>query len=367
MAGTATMPRMTTAIVSDLHLGILSGGDLARRPEALERLAGAVADADHVVLLGDVLEMRERRVADLVALAAPVFAAIGRATAGRRLTILPGNHDHALAAPWLDRLQLEGGTLGPEQRWELSPEDGPLGRLRNHLPDTHVTVAYPGLRLRPDVYATHGHYLDLPLTVPRIESVAASALARFTGRGAVQGSAAEYEATLSPLYALLGGLAENAPDAALRKGGNVSRAVWSRANGSRPLGRLLLTRGALPAAVALLNRIGVGPLRSGVTGEHLRAGGLAAMREVAPALAPDAQHLVFGHTHRVGPLPGDDPSEWLTATGTRLWNTGSWCLEPTFLGPPDDPGPYRPGHVTYLDESGPPRIEHVLDGVPLTR
>ena len=41
-----------------------------------------------------------------------------------------------------------------------------------------MSVAYPGLRLRPDVYATHGHYLDLPLTVPRIESVVASAMAQ---------------------------------------------------------------------------------------------------------------------------------------------------------------------------------------------
>ena len=46
------------------------------------------------------------------------------------------------------------------------------------MPDVELTLAYPGLRLRPDVYATHGHYLDLHLTVPRLESIAASAMGR---------------------------------------------------------------------------------------------------------------------------------------------------------------------------------------------
>ena len=32
-----------------------------------------------------------------------------------------------------------------------------------------VRFAYPGLWLREDVYATHGHYLDCHLTVPTVE------------------------------------------------------------------------------------------------------------------------------------------------------------------------------------------------------
>ena len=43
---------MTTAIVSDLHIGTRLEADVARRPEVRERLGAALADADHVVFLG---------------------------------------------------------------------------------------------------------------------------------------------------------------------------------------------------------------------------------------------------------------------------------------------------------------------------
>ena len=361
----ATIPPVRFAVVSDLHLGLLSKVDVARLPAVRERLIEAVAGADHVVLLGDVLEMRERPVAELLEFSRPFFEALGEATTGRRVTVVPGNHDHALAAPWLDRLRLDGRELGSEQEWEVRADDGPLGRIASLMPRTLVGVAYPGLRLRPDVYATHGHYLDLPLTVPRIESVAASAMARVTGRGRDRRSAADYEAALGPLYALLGGIAEGASVARLRRSGNLSRNVWQRANGSGRLAGLVLVRAAIPGAVAALNRLGVGPLEPGISGEDLRRGGLAAMREVAEGLVPDASHLIFGHTHRPGPLPGDEESDWTSATGTRLWNSGSWCHEPAFVGPPAHPGPYWPGTVITLGDSGPPQIESVLEGVAL--
>ena len=66
--------------------------------------------------------------------------------------------------------------------------------LAGGMPETEVTVAYPGLWLRRDLYVTHGHYLDVHLTVPRIESIAASAMARFTGRRDSCESVADYEA-----------------------------------------------------------------------------------------------------------------------------------------------------------------------------
>jgi hypothetical protein len=54
---------MRTALISDLHLGAVRGADVARRPDALERLAEALAPAERIVLLGDLLEMREPRTA----------------------------------------------------------------------------------------------------------------------------------------------------------------------------------------------------------------------------------------------------------------------------------------------------------------
>jgi predicted phosphodiesterase len=344
---------------------MLSSIDVIRLPEVRERLVGAVADADHVVLLGDVLELRERGAAELVELARPLFKELGEATTGGRVTVVPGNHDHSLAAPWLTRLGLDGAAVSTQGEWDVRPEDGALGRLATYLPDTRVSVAYPGFWLRADVYATHGHYLDLPLTVPRIESVAASAMARITGRGRNRRLAADYEAALGPMYAFLDGLAEGMSEGMLRRSGSVSRNVWQRANGRSRLGGLLLSRAAIPGAVAALNRLGVGPLEGGISGEDLRRGGLTAMREVAEGLVPAAAHVIFGHTHRPGPVPGDDESEWTTATGTRLWNSGSWCHEPAFVGPPGNPGPYWPGTVIRLEDTGPPRLENVLSGVAL--
>ena len=60
---------MTTAIVSDLHLGAASGRDLLRRGWALDRLLEAVRDADHLVLLGDVVELRDAPLSEVAAAA----------------------------------------------------------------------------------------------------------------------------------------------------------------------------------------------------------------------------------------------------------------------------------------------------------
>ena len=83
------------------------------------------------------------------------------------------------------------------------------------------------------------------------------------------------------------------------------------------------------------------------------------MGRVAEVVAPGAGHVIFGHTHRPGPLPGDEPAEWTTLSGTQLWNTGSWLYERAFITP-GSKSPYWPGTVLTLEESGPPRIENVL-------
>jgi predicted phosphodiesterase len=356
---------MRTAVVSDLHLGSLAGGDLAARAATREPLAESLAAADRVVLLGDVLELRERRVAESMTYVRPFFEALNEALAGRPVVLVPGNHDHALAEPWLARLRLEGRLLEAHNEWSVEPEDGPAGRLAALMPDVELSLAYPGLFLRPDVYATHGHYLDLHLTVPRLESIGATAMGRLTRRGPTAASAADYEAVLAPMYAFFHGLAEAAPASALRRGGTLSRGVWERVNGHGGAGRMLLGRITIPAAVAALNRLGLGPLRAELTGEELRRAGLAAMRRVAGALAPGAEHVLFGHTHRAGPLPHDDAADWRTPGGTRLWNTGTWLYEPSFVTGPDRRNPYWPGTVLHLDETGEPRLDNVLEELPV--
>jgi hypothetical protein len=343
---------------------VSSRRDLARDGEARDRLLAALEGAELVVFLGDTLELRERPLAASLELVRPFFAALGRALAGRRMVLVPGNHDHGLGAPWLTRMRLDGATLEPQAEWPVEPGDGTAGRLAEWMPDVELRLAYPGLWLRPDVYATHGHYLDLHLTVPRLESIAASFMGIVTGRGRSCRTVEDYEAVLAPMYSFHAELAQGSARGAVARGGHVSRDVWRRINGSvegRPgaaLSRFLIGSVTIPAAVVALNRIGMGPFRAEITGEELRRAGLLAMGRVADSLAPDAEHVIFGHTHRPGPLPGDEAAEWTTLAGTSLWNTGSWFLESVLTRGARD-SPYWPGTVLRLDAEGPPRVENL--------
>ena len=85
----------------------------------------------------------------------PFFEALGDAVGSGRVTIVPGNHDHRLIAP-----RLKGRRqLGLEQRYDVAPGD-PLDAVVRCMGRARVELVYPGVWLRPDVYATHGHYLD---------------------------------------------------------------------------------------------------------------------------------------------------------------------------------------------------------------
>ena len=349
-------------MVSDLHLGAVAGGDVARQPGTAEQMAEALAGAERIVLLGDVLEMRERPLAQLLDVVRPFFLQLGEALDGRQVVIIPGNHDHALVEPWLARRRLAGEALGSEHEWQVgAPEaDGPAGVIASWLPASEVTLAYPGLTLAPGVFATHGHYLDLYLTVPRLESIAASLMGRLTGRGSRCRSADDFEAVLAPLYGFYAGLAQGASASALQRGGSLSRSVWSRVTGDQGISRLLLGRVTIPAAVAALNRLRLGPFSAELTGDELRRSGLLAMGRVAEALAPGAEHVIFGHTHRPGPLAADDDAEWISLSATRLWNSGSWYFEPAFVSGRNEPSPYSPGAVLWLDPGRTPRIENAL-------
>jgi hypothetical protein len=361
---------VTTAIVSDLHVGSLAGADVARRGEPQERLLAALDGAERVVVLGDFLELREHPIAQAIELARPLVERLGQVTAGRRLVLVPGNHDYQLAEPFLMRERLEGLPLEAEREWPVGPGDGPAGSLAQLMPDTDVTLAYPGLRLREDVYATHGHYLDVHLTVPRLEAVAAGAMARLSGRGRECRSVDDYEAVMSPLYAYAARMAEGSPPERLQRGGSLSRSVWKRlnpanGNGSRAA-RVLLGRVAIPGAVAALNLAGLGPMTSQISAVELRRAGLLAMARVTEGMGVDgAAHVLFGHTHRSGPWPADDPAEWRTGSGCRLWNTGSWLHEPAFTRDGTDRNPYWPGTVIRVHDSGEPELENVMRDLAL--
>jgi hypothetical protein len=357
-----------TAIVSDLHLGIGSGADLLRRPEFLDRLVAEVAPADRLILLGDVLELRDRPLGEVLEGSAPVMGALGEALAGRELVIVPGNHDHHLIEPWLERRALEGtDDLGLEQSG--LPEGLAFEALAGQAEAAEVRYAYPGLWIRDDVYALHGHYLDRHLTVPTIERLGVAAIERVLGipptgpdpldidqDGRIDVD--EYERVQTPVYALLYGLAQ-ATVGDRRGGADPSMRLWQMMGGGESrtakLRGWLLGSVAVPGAVGVANRLGLGPVRSDLSAGAIGRAGLDALRDVIENLGIGAPHVIFGHTHRRG-----GPAR---RGETTLWNTGSWVHSPGLLGPTAATSPYWPGTVCWVGDDGDPELVHVLDGL----
>jgi hypothetical protein len=356
-----------TLVISDLHLGASTGTDLLRRPELREPLVEAIRGVDRLVILGDGLELRDGPQREAVGLAAPFFADVGRALGpDGELLLMAGNHDHGVVAGWIDaRLLSEpSGFLGLEQR--IPPRDaGPLAAaLAERAAPTRVEVAYPGVWLRDDVYAIHGHYADLHTSVPTFERLAAGAMARWVVSLPDEGATADdYEAALSPLYAWMHALAQRSNHALVTAGAGASARAWVALGGSgrrrHPLRAMALGTG-LAAAVAAINAVGLGPVDRDLSGAALRRGYLRGMREVLRRLGVTAGHVVFGHTHRSGPWPGDDLVEWTTHAGGRVHNTGSWVYQPHFLSDEPNRSPYWPGTAVLIEEGAAPRLVRLL-------
>jgi predicted phosphodiesterase len=359
------MRAVTTAIVSDLHLGTTSGVDVARRGEPLARLVEVVAGADRVVFLGDLLELRERPTAAVLADVEATLRRIGEAAGGKQVLVVPGNHDHQIVGPALERARLAGNPALPLER-EHGVGPGEIGeRLAALMPRSELSIAYPGIWLRGDVYATHGHYLDAHLTVPRVECLMAAAVERYATALHAGGPTApeHYEAILAPIYALAHAVAQSSRARSAARRGNLSRSVWSTATGRGGTGvlkRALVGKAAIPAAVAALNAAGLGPFNPNVSSDELRRAGLEAIGEVVARLGIDADYVIFGHTHRSGPLDGDG-DEWRLQGGTQLVNSGSWIHEDVFVDGDGPANPYWPGRVVLLGDSGPPELLNVLE------
>src|SRR5438067_4373996 len=240
------MAAVPIAVLSDLHLGTRSRADVLRRPELRRILFEALGEADEILLLGDVLELREQPLADALGVAFPFFEELGEALPGRRVTFVAGNHDHRIVSEWLEERRLDGLALGLEEH--AGPQASrPLALIAARMPRNEVELAYPGVWLRPGTYATHGHYIDCHMTIPRLEAVAVSATARLSG-GMPRGPRTpdDYEAAITPLYAFAYALAQGTSRSRRILGMDLSRQVWRRINGRRDLRSRALTAVAIP-------------------------------------------------------------------------------------------------------------------------
>ncbi len=335
-----------------------------RRPGPLAAFCDHLRAFDRLVLLGDAVELRHGPARDALSTAEPVFAAFGEALGpDGELVLLAGNHDHGLLAPWL---RGRGARRAPAPLG-LDEAGGPrvspaVARLAKAAAPATVTVRYPGLFLRDDVYATHGHYLDCVTTMPAFERLGAGLMARIEGRIPQTGAVPDdFEALLAPMYAWLDALADSRGGSWSEDRQGASASAWEllSATGSRPLKARALAS-LFPLGIIGLNRFGIGPLKAELSGEALRDAGLSAMGDVVTRLGITAEHVLFGHTHRAGPLPTDDIAPWRVAGGaTTLYNAGCWIDEPVFArGGPDSP--YWAGRVIELDDTGPPRVVRVV-------
>ena len=335
-----------------------------RRPELRAPLLAALEGVDRIVLLGDILELRHGPLREALATGREFLTELGEAVgAGGEVIIVPGNHDYYLLSAWLER-RARGGIpppLGLESDVDWR-EGEPLATIAGWLAPASVRAAYPGVWLREDVYAMHGHYSARNTTIPMFERLGAGAMVRLVGEPAGGPARAEdYERTLAPLYAWMHAVAQSAGEniaGSQRTSSRVWRALSHR-NGRRSL-RQRGVASAFPLAVAGLNRAGIGPLQSDVSMPALSRAGVRATARVIAGLGVTAPYVIFGHTHRAGPFAGDDEADWATAAGGRMINAGSWVYDRQFVGEVPGEGPYWPGTCVVFGDEDPPELRRLL-------
>jgi hypothetical protein len=106
-------------------------------------------------------------------------------------------------------------------------------------------------------------------------------------------------------------------------------------------------------------------LTSVLLGMQMQRASIPAMARVAERLGVDADWVLFGHVHRLGPLPEDAPEQWQGPEGRpRVANSGSWVYEPLLVHRATPPHPYWPGGAIRLEEGGDPTAVCLLDDLP---
>lgn len=338
---------MRTLVISDLHLGMRYERDVLRRRAPLDILLDALAEVDRLVLLGDVVELSDHNPEDALALAAPVLRALGRRLGPHREVILvPGNHDRRFVAPWI---QAMGARLSVDSSVPLdaTPE---LAVVSAWLAPAQVSACYPGVWLADRVWATHGHYLNRDLGPAWSLGITRGQLGRVPDEVA---RPIDYE----PI------------------GGRPLRSAHEAISGAlpKPLGEAADRLGvvARAATMAKASRRLLRPELAGVNSRLLslqtKVASIPALIHVTQSLGVDAECVIFGHVHRLGPLPGDDEADWEGASGEpRIVNTGSWIYEPLLVRDVTPPHPYWPGGAAIVDDEADPRPIGLLDAVSAT-
>jgi hypothetical protein len=265
-----------------------------------------------------------------------------------------------------------------------------LRELRRMLgPGVEADFAYSYVLLDAasgPVLAMHGHYLDLHLASPaeRLLALVEQAVAAYRME-ALRPGFDLYEAALRPQNELLYWIGQSPA------GAQVQSELWRRLRGDKrhvPRGllarvRRIAARRALRAAEALAGAAArqltqrvlkgdvtnVSPARDTNVDEAIGAfmDSMYALQEdlfdVEGWTTPPA-YVVFGHTHRPGPLPGtDDPDHWRAPWGGRevqVLNTGSWLYDVERALTEEYHQTRWPGTLVLIPDGQEPRVVSVL-------
>ena len=210
-----------------------------------------------MVLLGDIVELRDRPIGDALDAAGPFFDALGEAAAGAEIFYAPGNHDHHLFSSWREsqRLSAGGEPMGLEQ---IAPVDsGPIGEFAETPGKGVMCACVPGALGSPTASTR---------PTGAVSNWRASAVRPSSGSGSGQSSAVigglsandraadkDSGGVLAPLYAFLFSLAQSGGAAATGPG--PSARVWSALAGGQSgfekVKGMLLGSVSLPGAIAV--------------------------------------------------------------------------------------------------------------------
>ena len=110
---------------------------------------------------------------------------------------------------------------------------------------------------------------------------------------------------------------------------------------------------AMPQVPHLMMRANLAPITARLVDAQMRGAAMPAMAEVAQRLGVDADWIVFGHVHRLGPR--GEPAWQPVPGGPRLLNTGAWVFEPVLIDRVEPPHPYWPGGAVIVEPGAEPR------------
>lgn len=384
---------MATAILSDLHLGAAHGDDLLRYPFFCNLLREQLDGVDHVVLLGDILDLRFQQLEIALQLAMPFLSMLGEvlSTAKHpRVTYIPGNHDHHYASRLIEAEQERAIDAGEPYIFKqaVAPRDFFLSRQLARLIGGKVEVKFTYFYDTLDssegpIFLIHGHYLDLHIdAVPaRLLSLLQASIAS-AGQNVEALSPDLYEAILRPQYELLHWIGQSPG------GGQIQSRIYERLRGGAPPNTRLrqIRRAALNRAASVGGKVGVAlaemvanrlvkgglsltsPAREAQVEQTISAFSLS-LEELDAYLPTGAKYVIFGHTHRPGPLESiDSPERWtvkLHGQETQVMNSGSWLYDAGKARRPDYRPQRWPGTFILIPDRGQPRLVEVLGSLSM--